>query len=337
MILGGDTLIEDFRNIFDDAAARWSEIILGDLPDYPNDNNADLFRERLNFSYTGAVDDLVIGAQFENFEQNNGIRPGTDDCSDPLVTGPDGYCQKSRVVGSAGPSYTQNNGDNTKRSTVAGVMRFDRLNFKCCNGDTEKRLTVLHEIGHVLGIGIYDSSGTSFDTGGPPPPLSFQRFCELDPENNNVVGNYNLFVPNPPTYLNFWNSLDSTFKNGALRMEDCRLEGCGGSNCSHWEIQMFPNQADLPTGFQQSQGLMVYASRQGWAQVITGLSLGILFDVGYDDGVNVRVDFSKADPYPTPDTFANRGDGHKMLIPSFDLDWSQMLDEPPPIDVERTS
>ena len=334
MILGGDPLIEDFRTIFEEAAARWSEMILGDLPDYPNDNNDDLFRGRLSFQFTGAVDDLVIGAQLEDFEENNDIRPGTDVCTDPLVNGPDGYCQQSRVTGSAGPSVTQRFGDNTRRNTVAGVMNFDRLNFKCCNGDTEKRLTVLHEMGHVLGLGIYDSSGASFDTG---TPLSFQRFCELDPVNNNVVGNYNLFVPNPPTSLNFWNSLDSTFKTGALRMENCVSEGCGsGSACSHWEIQMFPSQANLPTGFQQSQELMVWASRGGWAQVITELSLGILADVGYDDGVNVRIDFSKADPYPTPNTFANRGDGHKMLIPSIDLDWSLMLDEPPPIEIERT-
>ena len=341
MILGGDPLIEDFRNIFDEAATRWSEFILGDLPDFPNAPNNDLFDGRLSFTYTSAVDDLVIGAQLEDFDENDAIRPPTDDCNDSRVTGFGGYCSQPRTVGSAGPSTTQRFGDNTKRNTVAGVMRFDRLNFKCCNGDTEKRLTVLHEMAHVLGVGLYDSSGASFDTGGPPPPLSFQRFCRQNPATNNIVANYNLFVPNPPASLNYWNGVDPAYKtnyaNGELAMEDCVLKGCGsGARCSHWEIEMFPSQANLPTGFIQSQELMAYRSRGGWAQVITGLSLGILVDVGYDDGVNVRVDLSKADPYPAPSGFTNRGDQHKMLIPDRDIDWTQMMDEPPPIEVERT-
>lgn len=117
-------------------------------------------------------------------------------------------------------------------------------------------------------------------------------------------------------------------------MEDCVAEGCGeGSRCSHWDIEMFPEQADIPSTAKQAQDLMVYNSRSNWAQVITGLSLGILADVGYDDGVTVRVDFSQADPYPAPAGFLNRGDdAPELLIPSKDIDWSQMLDEPPPIE-----
>ena len=99
---------------------------------------------------------------------------------------------------------------------------------------------------------------------------------------------------------------------------------------------MFPdNAAYQGTNFQQSQDIMVYLSEAGWAQVITGLSLGILKDVGYDNGVDVFVDLSLADPYPVPDGFLNRfDDADEMLIPPVDIDWSQMLDDPLPIDGE---
>ena len=101
---------------------------------------------------------------------------------------------------------------------------------------------------------------------------------------------------------------------------------------------MFPDStAYQGTNFQRSQDIMVYLTQAGWAQGITGLSLGILKDVGYDDGSigEVFVDLSLADPYPAPDSFMNRGgDADEMLIATKDIDFSQMLDDPPPIDVE---
>ena len=311
---------------------RWSELILGDLPDFPNNGNADLFGGRLNFTYTGYVYDVVVGAQLEDFTNITYTYPG--DCNRADVVS---YCGSSRIIGSGGPSTSQRfNGDSTTFNTVAGTVRLERLNFLCCDEDTDRRLTILHEIGHVLGIGIFDSSGASFDTG---TPLSFQRFCRQDPQNNNVLANYNSFVPNPPTSVTYWNGVDSNYKNttykgGQASMEDCVAEGCGGgSNCSHWDIEMFPSNP--PGDFQQAQELMAYASRDNWAQVITGLSLGILADVGYDDGANVRVDFSKADPYPTPNGFTNRGESNIIIARKY-MDWSMMLDEDPPTIVERT-
>ena len=141
--------------MFDKAAARWAELIVGDLPDFSNANNCDLFSGRLRFEYRGTVDDIVIGAQLEDFTQNDAFRPPTEDCDDPRVNGVfvgndfvRGYCDMSRTVGSAGPTFIASG--STTRSTISGTMRFDRLNFKCCNGEMEKLLTILHEIGHIL-------------------------------------------------------------------------------------------------------------------------------------------------------------------------------------------
>ena len=307
--------------------ARWSETIVGDLPDFPNNNNADLFSGELTFQYRGAVDDVVIGAQLEDFTNITYTYPGGCNAADVLS-----YCSGTRTIGRGGVSTAQRfNSDSSTLNTVAGYLQLERLNFLCCATDTSRRLVILHEIGHALGIGIYDSTGFSSQSG------SFLETCDDDPLNNNVLSVYP-FWPSPPTPVAYWNAIDplykTDYKGGEASMEDCALatENCGG--CGHWEIEMFPNTQ--PGDFQRSQELMVYISRTNWAQVITGLSLGTLKDVGYDDGVNVRVDLSKGDPYPTPNSFSNRGGGDKVLIADQDIDWSQMLDGPPPTVVERT-
>ena len=292
-----------------------------------------MFAGRLSVPYRGSVDDVVIGVSFTDFAE---LPCGLDcQCNDEDVIN---YCDTSgtRTIGQGGPTFTRNSRGNLLRSTIAGTMRFDRVNFLCCSEDVDRRLIALHEIGHVLGIGIYDSSGFSGREG------SFLETCKDDPANNNVLRDYSWpsGTPSPPTSVAYWDGIDSDYKtdykNGEASMEDCATEGCGGSNCTHWEIRMFPdNTAYQGTNFQRSQDIMVYLTQAGWAQGVTGLSLGILKDVGYDDGVDVFVDLSLADPYPAPDSFMNRGgDADEMLIATKDIDFSQMLDDPPPIDVE---
>ena len=327
MILDNDPEIESFRSFFEESATRWSETIVGDLPDFPNNNNGDLFKGELSFQYTGAVDDVVIGAEFVNIAN----LPCGDNCAcnnADVIS----YCSGSRTIGRGGVATAQRfNSDSTTLNTVAGYIQIERTNFVCCATDTSRRLVILHEIGHALGVGIYDSTGFESDNG------SFQETCNNDPAVNNVLSVYP-FWPSPPTPVDYWNAIDplykTNYKGGEASMEDCALatESCGG--CGHWEIEMFPSNP--PGDFQRSQEMMVYLSRSNWAQVITGLSLGTLKDVGYDDGVNVRVDLSKADPYPTPNSFSNRGGGDKVLIADQDIDWEQMLDGPPPTVVERT-
>ena len=292
-----------------------------------------MFAGRLSVPYRGSVDDVVIGVSFTDFAE---LPCGLDcQCNDEDVIN---YCDTSgtRTIGQGGPTFTRNSRGNLLRSTIAGTMRFDRVNFLCCSEDVDRRLIALHEIGHVLGIGIYDSSGFSGREG------SFLETCKDDPANNNVLRDYSWpsGTPSPPTSVAYWDGIDSDYKtdykNGEASMEDCATEGCGGSNCTHWEIRMFPdNTAYQGTNFQRSQDIMVYLTQAGWAQGVTGLSLGILKDVGYDDGVDVFVDLSLADPYPAPDSFMNRGeDADEILIATKDIDWSQMLDDPLPIDGE---
>ena len=152
ILLDNDPIIQSSSGVFDAAASRWGELIIGDLPDVSNSGGNDLFNGNLRFQYTGSVDDIVIGAQLEDFPENDAIRPNTDDCNDPQVTGTSSsaYCNRSRVLGLAGPTFVRS-GDPTQRSTIAGVMSFDRLDFKCCSTPEDKLLTIMHEMGHIFG------------------------------------------------------------------------------------------------------------------------------------------------------------------------------------------
>lgn len=97
--------------IFDRAAARWEQVIVGDVPDA---------------TYNGvAVDDLLIDAQAVPIDGVGGI------------------------LGQAGP-------DSVRSGTalpIHGTMRFDTADLSAMEANGTLYTVILHEMGHVLGIG----------------------------------------------------------------------------------------------------------------------------------------------------------------------------------------
>lgn len=114
--------------IFQQAAARWQQVIIGDLP---------------NATYNGiAVDDLLINASAVAIDGNGGI------------------------LGQAGP-------DRFRSGTSIpyhGTMEFDTADLASLEAGGGLLYTIMHEMGHVLGIGtIWSTRGLLTGAGGSNP------------------------------------------------------------------------------------------------------------------------------------------------------------------------
>lgn len=146
----------DFDAAFASAKARWESIIVSDLADVSGDGT-DWFAGRMSSSYTGDVDDVVIGYEMA------------------FIDGP------GSVLGSAGPTYIRS----STGSPIAGTMNFDEDDFASMSS-TNAEIIILHEMGHVLGVvgvlGACESSAC--DNNGIytyPCPLAQLEYQKLYP------------------------------------------------------------------------------------------------------------------------------------------------------------
>src|SRR5205823_10890373 len=111
------------RSAFENAAARWSSLITGDLADItvsiaqaacgPNSPSLNM-----------TIDDVVIFARIEPIDGVNG------------------------TLGAAGPCFIRN----SNHLTVLGQMRFDSADMPALEANNQLPTVILHEMGHVLGI-----------------------------------------------------------------------------------------------------------------------------------------------------------------------------------------
>ena len=100
------------RSVFKLAAARWAEVITGNLP-------------RVTFPNGDTIDDVVIHAEGQ------------------AIDGP------GRVLAQAGPTYVRV----TNGLPYEGIMTFDTADLADMERDGTFKDIILHEMGHVLGIG----------------------------------------------------------------------------------------------------------------------------------------------------------------------------------------
>ncbi len=131
------------RAAFDAAAARWEELITADLPDVPVDRPAGTCTSTSPISET--VDDLVIFVTLQT------------------IDGPGG------IVGSAGPCLIRYGSD----LPIAGSIELDVADLASLESGGLLDDVILHEIGHVLGIGtLWNLFGVLADpasSGGADP------------------------------------------------------------------------------------------------------------------------------------------------------------------------
>ena len=113
---------EPQRAAFDQAVARWQEVVLGDVSD-----ELAQFPAAANGCYPAldeVIDDLIIYAELVTID-------GAGD-----------------VLGSAGPCLIRDSGP-----TGVGHMRFDIADLASLEASGQLDEVVLHEMGHVLGFG----------------------------------------------------------------------------------------------------------------------------------------------------------------------------------------
>ncbi len=109
---------------FADAESRWESLVTGDVPDLQANAPAGGCNGQLP-AISELVDDLVIFVRLEP------------------IDGP------GNILGAAGPCFIRNPGD----FTVAGLMRFDTDDLADLEQAGVLSEVILHEMGHVLGIG----------------------------------------------------------------------------------------------------------------------------------------------------------------------------------------
>jgi hypothetical protein len=130
------------RDAFESAAARWQQVITGDLPDVPMSVPAAACGPSTP-SFNLSVDDLLIFASVENIDG-----PGS-------FLGFGGWCY--RRSGSL---------------PVVGFMRFDLADMPFMESNGLLQPAIRHEMGHVLGVGtLWSNFGLLVNpspVGGPP-------------------------------------------------------------------------------------------------------------------------------------------------------------------------
>lgn len=123
---------DTIRQAFDDASVRWAEVITSDLPDV-------VFSSPQSFEFcaegagtrTETIDDLLIFVRVDS------------------IDGPGG------TLGQAGPCTGRVDPFTGRFVTASsGAMTFDEADLEQLAQDGGLEATILHEMGHVLGIGV---------------------------------------------------------------------------------------------------------------------------------------------------------------------------------------
>ena len=115
----GPGIADDQKEGFEDAAARWEQVITGDLPDTPL-NKKENDCEQGDPAFEGTVDDLLIYVNAASRDGSGG------------------------VLGAGGPCFTREESS----LPLYGTLELDSADLD------EPTSLILHEMGHVLGLGL---------------------------------------------------------------------------------------------------------------------------------------------------------------------------------------
>jgi hypothetical protein len=203
------------RDVFIQAAMRWMEVITGDLPAFQaNRGPNSCFGE--GPAINELIDDLVIFAS---------VAP---------IDGP------GIILGRAG-NCARRNGTNLP---YLGLMTFDVADLPNYEATGRLEALILHEMGHVLGIGtLWDLKQLLQGGGGTDPTFSGAQA------------------------LLAWPTLGLSYTGALVPVEN---DGGDGTRDAHWRESILDRE--LMTGYIESQGVTMPMSR---------LTVASLLDLGY--------------------------------------------------------
>lgn len=229
------------QSAFTAATARWAQVITGDLPDVSTGSSAGAGAcGEANFPDTRnvTIDDVLIYAEVDSID---GV---------------------GKTLGQAKPCFT------FQGRTVLGYMTFDRADLATMASNGSLNDVILHEMGHVLGIGTLWCGSLSRACPTSASDTTWIRTTDVRYTAQHGSG----------AYVGFGGT-------GGAPVENCATgvpSSCGsGTWYGHWRESTFRNE--LMTGYISASG-----------NPMSGMTLGALHDLGY------TVDMSKADTYSLP-------------------------------------
>jgi hypothetical protein len=205
----GDNFPPERQDVFEQAAARWADIIVGDLQDVSvGEGDLPATDQICGFQtseFVGTIDDLLIFA---------------------VITPIDG---EGQILGQAGPAIVRR----SDQSPLIGCMEFDVADIEALEEKGTFAQVILHEMGHVLGYGslwepLRLPDGSFFNSRN-----LLDKPCRSNPD---AVSRFN----GSNTVVEF----GVLGKSGGPEVED---DFGPGTRCSHWDEDTFDNE--LMTGF----------------------------------------------------------------------------------------
>lgn len=247
---------------FNDAATRWETIITSDLTNIPLTVAAGSCSSAVPINET--IDDLMITVRLE-----------------PI----DGA---GSVLGSAGPCFTRTTGG----LPILGAMRFDTADLANLEAAGSFGNVILHEMGHVLGIGtVWQSKGLLLNPSLPSSPGADTHFTGAQ------------------ALIGFNNVGGSTWTGGSKTPVE-NNQGGSGTRDSHWREGVLANE--LMTGFLNN------GSNPLSQLTIRSLAdLGYTVDLGQADAFNVVLSLRMAGS-PEPEGFEMHDDVMRVPLQKVD-------------------
>lgn len=238
-----DLMTLDQRRAFSGAARRWAEVIESDFA--PVEMSLSENQCGPSPAFSGVVDDLVVFASIDEIDGNGG------------------------TVALAGPCYDPSN----PTPPPFGYMQFDRDDLDLLTASTSLETVVLHEMGHVLGIGtlwnVVDQADVAIDPKVAPVPC----YDEPDPRYTDANA------------VREWRAISGTTTDVPVE------EGINnGTSCGHWNE--FDNQPGDPAN--ETRPDLFDELMTGYLNPTMRLSR---ITVGALDDLDYQVDYDAADDY----------------------------------------